>query len=156
MKRLLFVLPVMLAAMLAACGGPQTAPGEPTTIRLPMGYIPDPQFAPFYVAVDKGYFAEEGLNIEFDYSFETDGIALVGANEVPFAVVSGEQVILARAEGLPVVFVTQWFQRFPIVVVSKEASGIASPADLAGRNVGVPVSSALAMSVSSACFRPTI
>ena len=51
MKRLLFVLPVMLAAMLAACGGPQTAPGEPTTIRLPMGYIPDPQFAPFYVAV---------------------------------------------------------------------------------------------------------
>ena len=138
MKRLLFVLPVMLAAMLAACGGPQTAPGEPTTIRLPMGYIPDPQFAPFYVAVDKGYFAEEGLNIEFDYSFETDGIALVGANEVPFAVVSGEQVILARAEGLPVVFVTQWFQRFPIVVVSKEASGIASPADLAGRNVGVP------------------
>ena len=138
MKRLLFVLPVMLAAMLAACGGPEAAPGEPTTIRLPMGYIPDPQFAPFYVAVDKGYFAEEGLNIEFDYSFETDGIALVGANEVPFAVVSGEQVILARAEGLPVVFVTQWFQRFPIVVVSKEASGIVAPADLAGRNVGVP------------------
>jgi NitT/TauT family transport system substrate-binding protein len=52
---------------------------ELMTIRLPMGYIADPQYAPFYVAVDKGYFAEAGFELEFDYSFETDGIALVGA-----------------------------------------------------------------------------
>jgi NitT/TauT family transport system substrate-binding protein len=103
-----------------------------------MGFIADPQYAPFYVAVDKGYFAEEGIEIEFDYSFETDGVALVGANEVPFAVVSGEQVLLGRAQGLPLVYVFEWFQRFPIAVVSKAATGINSPADLAGRHVGLP------------------
>lgn len=103
-----------------------------------MGYIPDPQYAPFYVAVDRGYFAEEGLAIEFDYSFETDGIALVGAGEVPLAVVSGEQVILARAEGLPVVYVLEWFQKYPIALASKQSAGITKPADLVGRNVGVP------------------
>ena len=112
--------------------------GEPVTLRLPMGYIPDPQYAPYYVAVEKGYFAEEGIILEFDYSFETDGIALVGAGELPFAVVSGEQVLLARAQGLPVVYVFEWFQRFPIAVISKASSEIEEPADLAGRTVGLP------------------
>lgn len=111
---------------------------EPVTLRLPMGYIPDPQYAPYYVAVEKGYFAEEGITIEFDYSFETDGIALVGAGELPFAVVSGEQVLLARAQGLPVVYIFEWFQRFPIAVISKSSSNIKEPADLVGRTVGLP------------------
>jgi NitT/TauT family transport system substrate-binding protein len=103
-----------------------------------MGYIPDPQYAPFYVADARGYFADEGLEIEFDYSFETDGVALVGANNTPFAIVSGEQVILARAQDLPIVYIMEWFQRYPIAVISKAGSGITDPADLAGREVGLP------------------
>ena len=135
MKRFFFFLLVLLGTVTACTGaGPQAL----QQIRLPMGFIADPQYAPFYVAVDKGYFAEEGIEIEFDYSFETDGVALVGANELPFAVVSGEQVLLGRAQGLPLVYVFEWFQRFPIAVVSKTATGINSPADLAGRHVGLP------------------
>lgn len=137
MKRIILALLILLSAALVACGG-QTSPDELTTIRLPMGYIADPQYAPFYVAVEKGYFADEGLAIEFDYSFETDGIALVGANELPLAVASGEQVLLARAQGLPVVYVTQWWQRFPVGIVARTEAGIRTPADLAGRTVGVP------------------
>ena len=142
MKRHLLLL-FLLLLMLTACGGDTNsettavAP-ELTQIRLPMGYIPDPQYAPYYVAVDKGYYAEEGIEIEFDYSFETDGMALVGDNRLPFAIVGGDQVILARAQDLPVVYVLEWFQRYPIAVVSKQSAGIESPADLAGRNVGLP------------------
>lgn len=120
-----------------------TGPATPesaslTKIRLPMGYIPDPQYAPFYVAVDRGYYAAAGLEIEFDYSFETDGVALVGANELPFAIVSGEQAILARAQGVPVVYVLEWFQNFPIAIVSKASANITTPQDLIGRTVGLP------------------
>ncbi|MCP4427270.1 MAG: ABC transporter substrate-binding protein [Chloroflexi bacterium] len=134
---------VLLTAVLVACDSavdvePETAVAEPIHIRLPMGYIPDPQYAPYYTAVEKGYFAEEGLEIEFDYSFETDGMALVGANELPFAIVGGDQVILARAQGIPVVYVMEWFQRYPIAIVSKEAAGIETPKDLNGRDVGLP------------------
>ncbi len=135
MKKYLFLL-FVFALMLAACGGEE--PSETTQINLPMGYIPDPQYAPFYVAVDKGYYAEEGLDVTFDYSFETDGVALVGAGERPFAIVGGDQVILARAQNLPIVYVMEWFQKYPIAVVSKTAAGIETPQDLAGRNVGLP------------------
>jgi NitT/TauT family transport system substrate-binding protein len=142
LKQLATSLVILLLGIMlfAACGSTSEsiAPEEQQDLRLPMGYIPDPQYAPLYVAVDKGYFAEEGLNIEFDYSFETDGMALVGANEVPFAIVGGDQVILARAQDLPVVYILEWYQRYPIAVVSKAAAGIAEPADLVGRSVGLP------------------
>lgn len=136
MKRLVIVVVILMLA-LSACGGPGSD-DEVTTIRLPMGFIADPQYAPFYVAVERGYFAEEGLALEFDYSFETDGVALVGAGELPFAVVSGEQVLLARAQELPVVFVMEWFQRFPIAIIARADSGITTPNDLVGRTVGLP------------------
>jgi NitT/TauT family transport system substrate-binding protein len=131
---------VFLALLVAACAGDETEEyeGPVTAVRLPMGYIPDPQYAPFYVALDKGYFREAGFEVEFDYSFETDGVALVGAGELPFAIVSGDQVILARAQDVPVVYVMEWFQRFPIAVISKAEAGIERPQDLVGRNVGLP------------------
>lgn len=139
MKRSLIFL-LAIAVVLLACTSQATQETAPTMtqINLPMGYIADPQYAPFYVAKEKGYFAEEGIDLSFDYSFETDGMALVGANQRPFAIVGGDQVILARAQDLPVVYILEWFQRFPIAVISKSDANIKTPQDLVGHSIGLP------------------
>ena len=139
-KLRIFIYVWLITLLLAGCASaaePQ-AESEQMAIRLPMGYVADPQFAPFYVAQEKGYFADAGFVVEFDYSFETDGVSLVGANELPFAIVSGEQVLLARAQDVPVVYVMEWFQKFPIAVVSLADANIVTPADLHGRSLGLP------------------
>jgi len=112
---------------------------SPTTkIRLPMGYIPNVQFAPFYVAVEKGYFAEEDIEIEFDYSFDLNGAALVGAEQLPFTVLSGDQLLLARAQDLPIVYIFATYQAFPVSIVAMESQEIHGPADLRGKKIGLP------------------
>jgi NitT/TauT family transport system substrate-binding protein len=78
------------------------------------------------------------LEIEFDYGMETDLLSLVGADTLQFAVASGDQVILARSQGLPVVYVMTYFHRFPVAVVSLEDLPLAKPADLVGHTVGIP------------------
>jgi NitT/TauT family transport system substrate-binding protein len=140
MFRKLVLITLGMALALSACSSPQSAPGtnELTKIRLPMGYIPNIQFAPFYVAIQKGYFRDAGIEIEFDYKFETEGVKLVGAGELPFAIVSGEQVLPARAQGLPVEYVAAWYQQYPVSVVAKSELGILIPQDLKGKKIGLP------------------
>jgi len=140
MFRKFILITLGMALALSACANPQSAneAGDLTHIRLPMGYIPNIQFTPFYVALEKGYFREAGIELEFDYKFETDGVALVGAGELPFAVVSGEQVLLARAQGLPVVYVAAWYQQYPVSVVARSELGVLIPQDLKGRKIGLP------------------
>ncbi|MDP1547685.1 MAG: ABC transporter substrate-binding protein [Anaerolineales bacterium] len=140
MLKKIVLLMLGLAVSLMACGSPQiqNEAGGIRTIKLPMGYIPNIQYAPFYVAVEKGYFAEEGIDLKFDYSFETDGMKLVGAGELPFTVASGEQVLLARSQDLPTVYVFAWYQQFPISVISAPELNINEPADLRGKKIALP------------------
>jgi NitT/TauT family transport system substrate-binding protein len=144
---------LLTALLLAACGaaapattGIPTEGGAPTAaanqplreITVAMPYIPNVQFAQFYLADKKGYYDAEGLKIKFDYNFETDVIQRIAQGTVQFGMAGGDSILLARAQGLPVVMVATNSQQFPTVFFSKADANIKTPADLKGKNVGIP------------------
>ena len=108
------------------------------SFALPMGYVANVQFAPWYLAKERGYFRAAGYDVTFDYRWETDGIQLVAAGEIPFTIASGDQVIQARSQGLPVVAVAAWYQTFPVAIVALPDVPLDSPEDLRGLRIGIP------------------
>lgn len=140
-KMSMIVWEVFLSAILLLSGCTTPAPTATPTlafrqVTLSMGFIPNVQFTPVYVAVERGYFAEEGLEVKFDYGFDTDLLKLVGTGERQFVIGSGDQVILARSQGLPVVYVMNWYRRFPVAVASLKP--LDKPQDLMDKKVGIP------------------
>lgn len=109
-----------------------------TTINLPVGYIPNIQFAPLYVGIEKGFYREAGLDVSIDYSMENDNAVLLANGNLQFAILSGEQVLLGRAQGLPLVYTMAWYQQYPVGIAAKATSGISTVADLRGKKIGLP------------------
>ena len=137
MRTKAFVFSLILL-FLAACAPTVGEPQSLETVSLTMSFRPDVQFAPMYMAAEQGFAAQEGLELEFNHLPETEAVQLVGVDELQFAIISGEQVLLARAQGLPVVYVMAWWQDYPVAVAAPEASGIVEPEDLQGRRIGIP------------------
>ncbi len=133
-----FTIWVLIVLMAAACGPVLEEAQSLEKVNLTMGFRPDVQFAPMYMTVEQGFAAENGLEIEFNHLPETEAVQLVGVDELQFAIVSGEQVLLARAQGLPVVYVMAWWQDYPVAVAAPDESGIDKPVDLAGKRIGIP------------------
>lgn len=136
MRTRLFYLFVVMVLLMGCTGNP--AKTELTEINLPMGYVANVQFTPFYMAKEREYFQRAGFDVSFDYRWETDGIQLVAAGEIPFAIASGDQVIQARSRGLPVVAVAAWYQRFPVAIIALENTPLRTPEDLRGLSIGIP------------------
>ena len=142
MKRnilILVIIALLSASILTACQQEtDVEPPEIIATPLTLGYIPNIQFAPIYVAAEKGYFLDAGFDVSIEYGNEADAVALVGSGEQLFAIASGEQVLLARAQGLPVTYVAAWYQQYPVGVVSLTDANILVPENLAGKSIGIP------------------
>ena len=140
MSRKTIIITLVLAVLMAGSG--LSVQGQDDTLveqifLLP--FMPNIQSAPVYVTIEKGYFAEAGIQInDIEYLDEPDIANLIAENRYQFGVISGEQVIMARSAQREIVFVYEWYQQFPVGIVTPVNSGIESVADLVGRKVGVP------------------
>lgn len=108
-------------------------------VTLAMTYIPNVQFAPWYVAEEKGFFQEEGLEVVFDYRMDIDALQLVATGKMDYAIAGGDQVLVARGQGIPVVYLMSLYAEFPPAIIAKAESGIKTATDLKGKTVGLPL-----------------
>lgn len=138
MRRLILVL-LALMVLVGCAATPAAAPTTQRKITVGMPYIPNIQFAAFYVAKQKGYFQEAGLDVTFDYNFENDVVQRVATGAgIDFALASADTVLLARTQSVPVKAVMATSQQFPVGFISKAATPLTTAADLKGKVIGIP------------------
>ena len=121
-SRLGSVIGVIAMVVVAGCstGASPSAPAVPLTVGL--GYIPSVQFAQFYLALQAGYYAEEGLTVTFENKIDPDLVALVGQGALDLGMSDGTSVIPAVSQGIPIRYLATVYGQFPSIVFGKAGS----------------------------------
>lgn len=100
-------------------------------------WFPQAQFAGYFVAQDRGYYAEEGLNVTILDGGNVNPSVQVASGNCDFGTDWIANMLVQREAGLDLVQIAQIFQRSGYRLVALAASGIEEFGDLAGRRVGV-------------------
>lgn len=148
MKRTLALLLSVLMALtlLAGCGG-EKAPADSTDVPadtelkemdVVLDWYPNALHAFLYEAIDKGYFAEEGLKVNIRFpSNANDAISMVAAGKADIGLYYQQDVIQARAnQDVPVKSIAAVVQAPLNIILSLKEKDITSPSDLVGKTVG--------------------
>ena len=123
------------AAAAAAAGKPS---GAPDKVKLQIKWVPQAQFAGYFVALDKGFYKDENL----DVTIVPGGPDIVSEQQVAngqadFGVDWVASFLAFRDKGLPLTDVAQVYQSSGLLLVSKKSANITKPEDLKGKTVGV-------------------
>jgi NitT/TauT family transport system substrate-binding protein len=129
-----FLRSALAGAMALAAGGALAA----DAVTLQLKWVTQAQFAGYYVALDQGFYAEEGLEVT---------IKPGGPDIAPPQVIAGggadvivewmPAALAARERGVPLVNIAQPFKSSGMMLTCRAETGIKAPADFAGRTLGV-------------------
>jgi len=109
---------------------------ERAKVKIAMDWIIGGRHAPWFVAAEKGFYAEEGLDVEVLRGFgNANTVQRVVTGEVQFAYTDFSTSILARAEGSKVKTIAMILGRNPQTFFSLKKTGITRPKDLEGRTI---------------------
>ena len=142
MKKKLFALfmAAMMAVGVVGCGGSEPAAENNglEDFSIVLDWYPNAIHSFLYVAQEKGYFAEEGLNLVVNFPANTnDGISLPAAGKADVGMYYLQDAILtAVEEDVPIVSIGAVAQKSLNVVIALKESGIDGAEDLAGKKIG--------------------
>ncbi len=133
MNRLL----VGLAAGVAALAGGGAALAQ-DTVTLQLKWVPQAQFAGYYVAEAKGFYDEENLDVTIlpgGPNIAPEQVMAGGGADVAVAWMGG--ALVAREKGVPLVNIAQPYEKSGLMMICPTATGVTSEADFAGKTLGV-------------------
>jgi NitT/TauT family transport system substrate-binding protein len=130
------VASVILLIAMSLCAGARA--DDAVTVRLK--WFNQAQFAGFYVALQDGYYKSAGLDVNIQPGGpDFPAVQMVAGGNEQFGVTGADQVLIARSKGVPIVALAVIYRRNPFVLFSLAKSGIKTPADYVGKQVGVKI-----------------
>jgi two-component system sensor histidine kinase EvgS len=124
-----------LILCIALLNNPILAADKAETVTIQLKWLHQFQFAGYYAAIEKGFYAEEGLDVTLQQrSMETGHIDDVLEGRAEYGAANAG-LLLSRLEGKPVVVLVQIFQYSPMVLLTLKESGLRTPFDLVGKKV---------------------
>jgi putative hydroxymethylpyrimidine transport system substrate-binding protein len=132
------ILITALALVLTGCADAIT-PDDPDEVSLALDWYPWANHSPFFLADERGYFAEEDLDVDIHVPANPeDVLMLVGSGRDTFGISYQTSVLQARQEEIPVQSIAALVQ-YPLnSVMTLEDSGLERPGDLEGKQIGYP------------------
>ena len=125
-------LGLVIAAVLA-CGSCQAIaqPASPAKASLRLDWKGGGQHAPFYLARERGYYKDEGIDLDIiSGSGSSDVVKQVGSKAVEFGVADALVLVQAAEQRVPLTAIAAYYQRTPIVVLSPRSKPVTDPRQL--------------------------
>ncbi|AHM56163.1 ABC-type nitrate/sulfonate/bicarbonate transport system, periplasmic component [Peptoclostridium acidaminophilum DSM 3953] len=128
---------VLAFSMLSGCAKEEPKDeGKLQKVVVTLDWTPNTNHTGLYVAKDKGYYEEAGLDVQIIQPGEGTADQLVAANKAQFGVSYQESVTLARLENVPVVSIAAVIQHNTSGFASVKDKGIVTPKDYEGKRYG--------------------
>lgn len=109
---------------------------ELVNVKVVLDWTPNTNHTGLYVAKDKGYYEQEGLNVEIIQPGESGADQMIAASSADFGVSYQEGVTQARIQGVPLVSIAAVIQHNTSGFASPVAKNIKSPKDFEGKTYG--------------------
>jgi ABC-type nitrate/sulfonate/bicarbonate transport system substrate-binding protein len=133
----LIVLLICTAMLLTACGGGEGEEKDQLKkVSVVLDWTPNTNHTGLYVAKEKGYFKEHGLDVEILKPGEAGADQLVASGKAEFGVGYQEGVTQARVQDVPIVSIAAVIQHNTSGFASPKEKGITSPTDFEGKKYG--------------------
>jgi len=148
------IIPLIMVAVFAVCGAifwfsyfghggshTRTAADQaaaPRHVTVKLKWLHQAQFAGMYTAKEKGFYAQAGLDVDLQpFSYQSPTIDAVANGKADFGVTGADELLLARAKGLPLKAIAVIYKINPICAYSLKEKNITKPQDFIGKTVGL-------------------
>ena len=129
------VLILVCSIFVLSCGNTK----EDTKVKLALDWYPNANHTGLYIALEKGYFQDENIDIEiYTPSDPSTVLQTVGAGQDDFGISYQPDLILAKSKNIPVKSVLAFVQHPLNIIMTLEESNITRPSDLKGKKIAYP------------------